>query len=68
MFCSFHKTHLNKVIKLTGSEFKFSHHGGYFSFTGEFKSCEYPKKENLHTIWLSVEKYDKKAKKLVENK
>ncbi len=68
MFCTHHSTHLHEVVKLTGSKFKFSHHDGYFSCTGKFKPCNHPKKGNLHTVWLSTEKYDKKAKKLVENK
>ncbi len=64
----FRTTHLDQIMIAMGIKFKFSHLGGHFtdSINSKFVVKRIKGKEHAHTIWLSSERYDQKAKPITQ--
>ncbi len=62
-------TMLNEIIKLTGSNFKFSRHFGFLDEKGLNIKNQFSTKagdgKTVYTFWLSLNDYDQKATNLV---
>jgi len=55
-------THLNEIMRLMNTKWRFSHHGGYFEkITKSFIVQMSNGHKYTHTIWLSPVRYDEKA-------
>lgn len=61
LLCYDHKTYLNEIFMVMGSDFRLYHHNGSFSELGQFQADYSLKKKIAYTIFLSVEPYDDDA-------